>query len=178
MSRFVCQRAGWRRYLEYSITENLSTRFQFILMERAHTTVDLCFYTNVLKLTTLTHDAGVCSPTSTGSFSFCLCLGGFPGVVGGTFFGALLGVLLVVFVGPFPFQLFMISIVAEFVLPTANTVNRGFLQLGLGLNLFGFIQIDQSTLVIMTYFKPHPQEFTDRVPNMPYSKLCPKVNCG
>ena len=156
MSGFVGQRAGWRRYLENGITENLSTRFQFILMERAHTTVDLHLIHNVPNLI-LDPIKRAYSPTSTGSFSFCLCLGGFPGVVGGIFFGALLGVLLVVFVGPFPFQLFMISIVAEFVLP-ASTVNRGFLQLGLILNplALGFIQIDQSTLVMMTYFKTTP----------------------
>jgi hypothetical protein len=50
----------------------------------------------------------------------------------------LLGVLLVVFVGPFAFQLFMISIVSSFSKPAQYTVNRGFLQLGLVLNLLAY----------------------------------------
>ena len=68
----------------------------------------------------------VLTPTSTGSFSFGFCLGGFPGVVGGTFFEALLGVLLIVFVGPFAFQLFMVSIVLVAVFQQWTATGLGF----------------------------------------------------
>ena len=115
----------------------------------------------------------VLTPTSTGSFSFGFCLGGFPGVVGGTFFEALLGVLLIVFVGPFAFQLFMVSIVlvAVFQQWTADICNWTWFWICLAL-----FELTNQSSCWWRIFKPHPQEFTDRVPDMPCSKSCPKVN--